>query len=478
MKKSIKSLLAAALLAVSFGTISSCENPSEKLCGPCGDVYDGDAFISGNARIDGVFKAVGTFGNATAKIDANFRSELEGLAEVFGVTGAAEMSVDQLAAEVKGAINAEISANVQGGLSVEFVPPQCKAEASVAVEAQAECEASAGCEVSAECEAGEVNVTCEGECSGSCEGECEGGSLQCKAELSAEGVCEGSCEGTCQIEGPDLDCQGTCSGTCVVEAGAECTGTCTGNCTGTCDGEAVDGVACDGVCEGECDAECEIYGNAECSGTCKGKCEFTPPDGQCSGTCKGECYVEVAAEADCEGDPPHCTGTCKGTCSAECSGTITPPSCSAEGSCDASADCQAEASAQASASLECTPPSIEIGFNLKADLDAKGKAEFIAKMSELKVRMVAIVQGMFQLRALVDADYAAEIGIEPPVGQITAAVQGLLEINIDELDIPAGRLACVLPALEDSQDILVSAATDLPDTVEAQIDIVGVLGIM
>ncbi|MFO8070874.1 MAG: hypothetical protein R6V85_03270 [Polyangia bacterium] len=435
--KSIKSLLAAALLIVSFGTITSCDEitkVSEGVCGPCGDVYDGDAFISGNARIDGVFKAVGTFGNATAKIDANFRSELEGLAEVFGVEGAAEMSVDQLAAEVKGAINAEISANVEGGLSVEFVPPQCKAEASVAVEAQAECEASAGCEVSAECEAGELAVSCEGQCTGGCSGTCEG---SCTVEAS--GTCEGTCTGSCQLD-----------------VGATCEGTCHGTCDdGTCSLENTEG-ECEGQCDGECQGTCELEAG-----------------GECSGECHGECTMEI--EGECEGE---CSGSCDAECSGSCEGTVDPPSCSAEGECEASADCEAQASAQASASVECTPPSLDIAFEFAAGVDASAQAEFIAKMSELKVRMVAIVQGMFQLRALVDADYAAEIGIEPPVGQITAAVQGLLEINIDELDIPAGRLACVLPALEDSKDILVLAATDLTVTVQAQLEIVGVLGIM
>ena len=149
-----------------------------------------------------------------------------------------------------------------------------------------------------------------------------------------------------------------------------------------------------------------------------------------------------------------------------------------EPKCETSADCEAQASAQASANVECTPPQLDIRFELAAGVDADARAEFIAKMSELKVRMVAIIQGLFQMRALIDADYAAEIGIDPPVVQIAAAVEGLMDMNLDELDIPVGRYPCVLPALEDSADILATAGTDLVVTLQAQLEIVGVLGIM
>ena len=431
-----KSLVLTAMFALSAVAFTSCD-AAEKLCGPCGDVYAGDDFISGDARLDGLFKAVGSFGKATAAIDASFRADVEALADVFGVEYTADMDIGDLVADVKGEINAEINASVSGSLKVVFVEPKCEASVNVAVEAQANCEAKAGCEVSAECEGGELAVSCEGTCSGSCSGGCTGG---CKVEAS--GTCEGKCEGSCSLD-----------------VAATCEGVCKGECSGECSAyveNASGEMECDGKCEGECTGTCELAAAAECSGECHGKCEI-----EVEGECEGECH-----------------GSCDAECSGGCEGTATPPSCSAEGSCEASADCQASASAQASAELSCTPPRLDIRFEFDASLDAAARAEFTAKMAELKVRMVGIIQGMFKMRALIDADYAAEIGIEPPIAQITGQVQGMVNANFDDFDIPAGRLVCVLPAFEDSVDIMVEAGTSLTGTLQAQIDIVGVLDIM
>jgi len=484
MKRASLILVLCIAGAAALGAATGCEDILEA-CGECGKVSTGDTTISGDARLDGFFKAVGTMGSVTASIDADFRAEVEALAEAFGSacadpeadTPCAELSIGDLVAEVKGTIEAEIDANVSGGLSVSYEPPKCAANVSVAVEAQAQCEAKADCEVDVDCSAGELAVTCEGQCAGSCDGECDGGDLKCEAELSASGTCEAECSGSCQLAGPSIECEGTCSGTCTVEAGMECSGTCDGNCTGTCDGDTVDGVACDGVCEGECDAECHMNGSATCEGTCNGECEYTPADGECEGTCKGECMVVVEAGADCGGEPPHCSGSCKGECSAECTGTVTPPSCSAEGSCEASADCQASASAQASASMECSPPSLEIDFQLAAGLDAQAKAEFVAKMEELKLRMAAIAQGMVKLRLLVDADYAASLGIESPVAIMEGQINGFIDAGIDDFDVPVGLLPCVIPAFEETIDILGSLFTDTTATISGQLEMFAILDV-
>jgi hypothetical protein len=457
-----------------FGFGGACDKLSE-VCGPCGEVTMGDSTISGDARLDGFFKAVGSLGNGTAKIQADFRANLEDIAAAFDVEGAADMELDALVTAVKGAVEGRISATAEGGLKVEFQPPKCSANVSVAVEAQASCEAKADCEISAECSAGEVDVSCSGACSGSCEGECTGGSLECKAELSATGGCEGKCSGSCEVKGPSVACEGACNGTCTVEAGASCTGECTGNCTGTCDGSTVDGVACAGECEGTCSAECNIQGAANCSGSCNGKCEYTPPDGNCSGSCKGECTVVVETAAECTGEAPKCTGKCEGKCSAECNGTVTPPSCSAEGECSASADCQASASAEASASMECTPPSLDIAFDFQANLDAQAKAEFMADIELFRVKMMAIAQGMFKLRALVDAEYAAEIGIESPVAIIGGQLEAMVSADIGSFDVAPGLIPCVIPAFEDAISIVGSVVTDTAGTISGQIEIFAII---
>jgi hypothetical protein len=465
--RTMKHLLAVLLIVGASGILmaGACD---DGVCGPCGELKYGDATISGDARLDGLFKAVGTLGTATASIKANFDAKVEELAAVF-MTQAEIDASGNLVADLKAKIQAEISANVEGGLKVKYQEPKCSANVNVAVEAQASCEAKAGC--TAECDPGSVEVDCKGECSGSCEGSCEGGELKCSAELSAEGKCEASCEGSCEVQGPSVECSGACSGTCTVEAGVQCNGACDGNCTGTCDGSTADGVACDGVCEGECDAECHIQGSANCEGSCNGKCEYTPPDGQCEGTCKGECNVTVEANATCEGEPPKCEGKCEGKCSAECSGEVTPPSCSAD--CDASAKCQGQASAQASASLECTPPSLEIGFEMKAGVDAAAKAEFMAKMEAFKVQMIAILQGMKQLDILLKGN--AELGIQSPLAQITAQVQAMISAGFGEFDVPAGLLNCVLPAFNEAASILSHVAGDMSATVSGQVELYGIL---
>jgi hypothetical protein len=468
----IGSILIFALGAFGFG--GSCSDVTEGVCGPCGDIREGDFPVSGSARIDGLFKAVGTFGKATADIDASFKADVLALGAVFGADVNADMAVGDMVAAVKTAIQADITAHANGGLKVKFEPPKCAANVDVAVEAQASCEASADC--AADCDPGSLEVDCKGECSGSCSGTCSGGLPECKVDVNASGVCEGKCSGSCELKGPSVACEGACNGTCTIAASADCSGTCDGNCTGTCDGADISGAACAGECEGDCDAQCHIQGAANCSGTCNGKCEYTPADGSCSGTCKGECRVEVAADATCDGgEAPHCTGSCEGKCSASCSGEVTPPSCSA--SCDATAECQANAKAQASASLECTPPTLAVDFAFNAGLDAKAKADFMARIEELKVRMVGIVQGLFKMRALVDASYAAEIGIESPVTSIEGLVTGMADADLKDFAIPVGTIPCALDNLGYAVDIMANAGTSLVATFEAQASIVEVVNI-
>jgi len=280
-----------------------------------------------------------------------------------------------------------------------------------------------------------VEVSCSGSCSGGCSGECSGGCV-----MEASGICEGTCTGSCELE-----------------VGGTCEGICRGGCSGECSL-----VNSQGECEGECDGEC--------SGSCELKA-----GGECSGECHGECEVEVTAE--CSGE---CHGSCSGSCSGGCEGEVTPPSCSAEGSCDATADCQASASAQGSASLECTPPTLNLRYDFKVELenDLEAQAKFVAKMAALKVHMMGIVQGMYKMRALVDPDYAASLGIDPPLVMIAGQFEVLLTADLDSFDIPPGKLPCVLPALEESVDILTDMSTDLAGVFQAQFEIVGVLDVL
>jgi hypothetical protein len=417
-------------MLAALGTMISCD-AAEELCGPCGEVLHGDATISGDARLDGFFKAVGTLGNATASIEGDFKAQVAELAAVFAVD-VEGLSLEDMVAEVKAEIEAEISANVDGSLSVKYEPPKCSANVSVAVDAQASCEAKAGCDVDVECTGGEVSVVCEGQCSGGC---------------------DATCSGSCSMEASGT-CEGTCNGSCTMEAGGGCEGTCNGSCDGECSLQDNEG-----NCKGEC------------SGTCTGSCEPPSAGMECEGECHGECKVEV--EAECEGS---CEGSCDAECSGGCEGTATPPSCSAEGSCEASADCQASASAEASASLECTPPSLEIDFKLDASLDANAQASFLAKMKAFKVQMIAIVQGMVKLQALVDADYAASIGIESPVVVLTGQIEAMMDVNFKDFDVPKAKIPCLIPAFQDSVEILGSVVTDTVVVVQGQISLFAIIG--
>ena len=411
---------------------------TDNLCGPCGSIATGQLSIAGNAQLDGFFNAVYSFNGATGKIKSDFDADIRVLAEVWGYGEAgAEIDaafVDGLVAKIK----TDIAASVDGGLTVNYVPASCQANVNVAVQAQASCEASAECDV--EVDAGEISVACEGTCSGSCSGSCSG-------------------EASCAVKTPTLNCEGTCEGACEIDGSATCEGTCRGTCTGECSL-----INADGDCAGEC------------AGDCEGTCELTAK-AQCNGTCHGTCYVDQGS-AQCTAEA-ECAGSCDAECGGSCEGSFTPPSASAD--CDATADCEAQASAQASANLECTPPQLDISFTFNADLDGDGAAQaaFTAKMTELRVRGVAILQGMAKLSALITGEVEGEVVFNPaPVAQILGELNAVIDAGVSgDLDIPAGRLPCVVPALKEAANIMGGAAGEFTSTIEGQVQFASVFGI-
>jgi hypothetical protein len=124
-------LLGAALLFPGCDHDDVPIDDASTMCGPCGEVALGDATISGDARLDGFFKAVGTLGNAAATISGDFEDQLDQLAAAFEVD-VVGMGLAEKVAAVKEQILAEISANVTGELRVGYVPPRCSANLSVA----------------------------------------------------------------------------------------------------------------------------------------------------------------------------------------------------------------------------------------------------------------------------------------------------------------------------------------------------------
>lgn len=429
-------LVAPSLIGMLVATGCSKEDGGlpggDDICGPCGEIAKGDVGISGDVRVDGFFKALGNIQNATGSIQADFDANIRALAAAYDVdlTGAINAAA---VAQLTAAIRADFDANIQGAVSVDYQPPRCEASVNVAVQAQAQCEVKAGCEV--DVNAGELSVACEGQCTGSCEGTCSG-------------------DFACEITPPEAGCTGRCEGACNLEAG----GTCNGTCRGTCDGEcsARDGEGnCAGECTGECEGTCELAVAAECSGTCTGKCFVQP------GT--AECTAQVS-----------CRGSCEGSCTGGCEGNFTPPSASAE--CSASADCQASAKAEANASLECSPPQLKLDYtlagNANANLDLK--TAFTARLTELKTRGVAIVQGAAKYEALLTGKVEGRTVFEPaPFVDLKAKITAMANPSAyADFDIPVAKATCIVPAFTEAGRIVGSLTTSTAVTLEAQADFV------
>lgn len=440
------SLAALGLMAGLAIPLSSCEgnNPvgdaAERICGPCGSIVSGELSISGNAQLDGFFTAVADLQGASASVRANFENEIRALAAIYG---RADAEIDAaLVSQLVADIRADINASVSGSFRLEYQPPRCSANVNVAVEAQAQCEASADCEV--EASPGNVAVECSGQCTGSCSGGCSGNV-------------------SCTPPSGSVNCDVGCEGECALEAAAACDGVCRGQCDGECSAT---------VTNAQGEAECQ----GECSGMCTGSCELTAM-AQCNGTCHGECHAS-ATPPECEATPITCDAQCMGECSGGCAGDFTPPSASAE--CEASAECSAQASARAEANLECTPPSLDFGFELNTNLDANGRARFLARLDLVRVHLAGALQAAAQARALFSGEIDGEVVFEPsPVARLQASLQGFVSGGVDgfaDLDIPTGRLPCLIPAFNDSLDALVDVGTDLSFTAEASVDLFGFVG--
>lgn len=435
MKYKVIGLILVTAIGV-FGLGGACEDLKEA-CGPCGTVEAADGAISGDASLDAFFKAVGSLNMNVGKINAGFEGNVRELAAAFEVEGAADMEFDALVDATVAAITAEFNASVEGGieggLKIDFQPPKCEVNVDASFSASAQCQAKAGCDVDAECTGGEVSFECSGTCEGKCEGEC---SLPvCTVALDAS-----------------LACSGECSGKCTATASGECSGECRGDCSGEC--SAYNGAGdCNGACDGSCTGECAV----EVKGECTAKCE-------------GECKAEFAAEADCQGEP-ECKGECSGSCSGGCKGEVSAPKCSVQAECEAEADCQAQANASASANASCTPPSLEIKFVLNATLeaDASAKAAFMGKVKAFKTNMIGMIQGMENLKILVDADAAAKIGIEPPTVTLAASVDGLIDAAANgDFEIKPALLGCTLDALDETGQIFGDLPGKLTASVEGQ----------
>lgn len=381
-------------------------------------IVEGNASISGNASVDAFFGAVVDFKGAAEGLSADVRGQLDAIAVSVGLEpGAAS-------ADIKGAIQAKLSANVSGGVKVKAQPPKCTASLEVTANAAASCDA--------DIDPGSVEVSCEGSCT-------IDASMQ--AECSAKG--ELSCSGTA----PNLECAGTCTGSCTLEVGAACEGTCKGECTGECSVKDASG-QCAGACDGECKGSCEMTAGGECAGKCEGSCEWTPPGGECSAGVEAKCNAEASADIKCKGG---------------CEGKATPPKVSAE--------CQASVEAKANASATCTPPSLDISYQWNAAVagDVNAQAEFKAWLTGFKGHYAGL------LAASAKAEILLDLGANLATSG-KAAVEGFVDGLGASANLKASIGAvCALQELPKVAGIITAATGEVSSSVEGIAAIGGAL---
>jgi hypothetical protein len=139
----------------------------------------------------------------------------------------------------------------------------------------------------------------------------------------------------------------------------------------------------------------------------------------------------------------------------------------------AKAECQASAKAEASVNVQCTPPQLNVHYELNASLQGSAKAEFEARlMSLVKLRLPALLEASarakFVARAGEDLGAAAEGAVK---ASVSAAAKGDLSAKaLFGLSCATAELPKVKGSLEDS-------VNNLSASLMASADIAGKLKI-
>lgn len=408
-----------------------------ELCGfVCKSFASGEVNISGNRSVDAFFSAAANLEAQAGQLEAGVKADLLSIAGILGVTVGADASISDISAAVAANIDGGFGGMIEGGVTLEFVPPQCSVTAEAQFQAAAKCEADV--------QPGSVEVECKGEC---------------VAEADVQASCEGSATLTCKGTAPSFECTGMCSGSCDLKAGGSCSGECKGTCTvdaaADCDGTfTADETAADGS------GSCAVRGGAKCEGTCTGMCDLKA-EGSCSGECKGECTYEPGS-AGCEGGAKaSCMAEANATvmCKGECRGEAEPPSVSAE--------CEASVKAEADLNAECTPPSVGVAYTLSAEAEAEFSADVSAQAAfEAKIEAFANAYGELVTKLkkieivvsatgpLVEAGGNAVSGV---VGDIAASANVQAAFNA----------SCAVTALPLAVTAIEGAATSLNASIEA-----------
>jgi hypothetical protein len=99
-----------------------------------------------------------------------------------------------------------------------------------------------------------------------------------------------------------------------------------------------------------------------------------------------------------------------------------------------------------------------------------GRGTFAARLSELKVRGLAIVQGAAKYEALINGKVNGEVVFAPsPLAELTASVQGFANASaFADFNIGTARIPCVLAAFTEARPILTGLATSTTATISAQ----------
>jgi hypothetical protein len=402
MGKLIDYRVAGLVLAVAGGfSTQACNGTDNPLGGnalleQCGlicsskGIAEGNASISGIPNVDAFFGSVVNFNAKANLISGNIKAELGRIYASVGATGAADFQA-KLAAKFK--------LDADAGVAVKFEPAKCAVSAKATIEATAKCDASV--------DPGKAEVTCSG---------------TCEAEASVDASCDASATVKCVGTAPDLNCMGECKGTCQLDVAAACEGTCNGECSGTCSATNADG-SCAGKCDGMCKGNCEASASASCSGKCKGECTYTPPDAKCEAGASVKCEAAAKGSVKCDG---------------KCDGEITPPK--------ASAECEASAKADASVNVECTPPSVDVSYQLDASLtgDAKldAQAKFEAFLVSFKASLGTIAAQVSQSKVVLQA--GADIGAKAG-GAVTDAVKAIDVSGSLKVSVGVGCAIAELP---------------------------------
>jgi hypothetical protein len=373
-------------------------------------VLEGNASISGVAKVDAFFASANNFRGAADSVSSGIEAQVRLIRGDFGIAASANLKTE---------LEANVKANIEGSLVIDYQPPKCAVDASATIEASAKCEA--------EVNPGKVEIECKG---------------SCELEAGAELKCDASADLQCTFTGPTVDCKGECSGTCEVKAdvAVACSGTCKGECSGNCSAYSDSGAAqcagsCDGMCKGTCEAKAEA--SAKCMGTCRGECKVTGAAADCMGSAHAECKAKANASVMCKG---------------KCEGDFEPPS--------ASAECKASAKAEAKLNVQCTPPTLAARYKLKAGVDVMAQAQFEAALKTLvTARLPALVAALERGKSIGEAGEDLSVAAGAAVkASVTAATKLDAGVRVwFGLGCAAKELPKVEMALSDSSDRLVDA---------------------